>query len=357
VAFDLRGPTIDQAWSSGRNHFNLIRLIAAWMVIYGHAWAITAAPGGDWFTVLTQFKFAGGIAVDMFFVISGFLIAASLQRNDVRGFLASRALRILPALAVCVGLSTFVLGPLLTTSPDYWRLPQTWQYFVYNATLHRAEFFLPGVFETLPRSAINGSLWTLPIEAQLYVALLIAGLLGFVNARRYAVPWLLLLAAVGVAILAGVDIPEARRNELWCLLFFVSGTGMWLYRDRIRLSWVAILALLVCAYFTRGHGNAFGAVYFVLVCYGTLWLAFTPPAVPRLAHHDVSYGLYLYGWPVAQLVQMYSPGSPLHNTLWASVFAFACAALSWFLIERPALRMKRRFGTRTPAASPATAGL
>ena len=90
MAIDWRGRTIAEAWTSGRNHFNLIRLVAAWMVIYGHAWAITRAAGGDAFTVLTQFKFAGGIAVDMFFVISGFLIAASLQRNNVRGFLASR---------------------------------------------------------------------------------------------------------------------------------------------------------------------------------------------------------------------------------------------------------------------------
>ena len=80
-------------------------------MIYGHAWAITGTPGGDLLARATQVKFAGAIAVDMFFVISGFLIAASLQRNTVRGYLASRALRILPALVVCVALTVFVLGP------------------------------------------------------------------------------------------------------------------------------------------------------------------------------------------------------------------------------------------------------
>ena len=62
--------TIAHAWAEGRNHFNLIRLVAAWMVIYGHAWAITGAPGNDLVAQYTQYKFAGGVAVDMFFVIA-----------------------------------------------------------------------------------------------------------------------------------------------------------------------------------------------------------------------------------------------------------------------------------------------
>ena len=354
MAIDWRGRTIAEAWASGRNHFNLIRLVAAWMVIYGHAWAITGTPGGDVFTRLTHIKFGGAIAVDMFFVISGFLIAASLQRNDVRGFLASRALRIFPALIVCVALSTFVLGPLLTTSPDYWRLPMTWEYFFHNASLHRAEFWLPGVFDALPRTAINGSLWTLPIEAQLYVLLLIAGVLGFIDARRYALPWAIVVLVVAGAAIAGEQIPVVSVEERWCVLFFITGTALWLYRDRVRLSWVGVVALLLIAWATRGT-QWFGGAYFVLLAYGTLWLAFLrrgPPAT----HQDLSYGLYLYGWPAAQLVQLYSPGSPWHNTMWASGFAIAFAALSWFLVERPALRMKRVFGTKTPLASPATAG-
>ena len=85
--------TIAHAWAEGRNHFNLIRLVAAWMVIYGHAWAITGAPGGDLVAQYTQYKFAGGVAVDVFFFASGLLITASLQRNRVPAFLAARRRR------------------------------------------------------------------------------------------------------------------------------------------------------------------------------------------------------------------------------------------------------------------------
>ena len=342
--------TLAHAWASGRNHFNLLRLIAAWLVIYGHAWAITGTPGSDLIAHATQLKFAGAVAVDVFFVVSGFLIAASLQRNSVRGYLGSRALRILPALVVCVALCVFVVGPWLTTSSDYWSA-QTWRYFWSNASLWRAEFQLPGVFVTLPQNAVNGSLWTLPIEARLYVLLLVASLLGVLTARRYVLPWLVVIGGIGAFAYLRRPLPEWLANDLWCVAFFVTGTAAWLWRERIRLSWVPVVVLLVLAVIARGT-QWFALPYFALVAYGTLWLAFAPPKA-RIAHHDLSYGLYLYGWPAAQIVQTFSPGSPWHNVVLASALAFACGALSWFCIGRPALRLKKRFGTRTPSESPA----
>lgn len=332
--------TLGDAWATGRNNFNLIRLLAAWLVIHGHAWAITGSAGGDIVARLTGIKFAGALAVDMFFVISGFLIAASLQRNGVRDYLLARALRILPALAVCVGLSVLVLGPLLTTSPDYWRNPVTWDYLWVNASLWSSRYFLPGVFASLPNPAINGSLWTLPIEARLYLALLGASLLGMLTPRHYLPAWLLAMAAACAFALLRQPLPEHLANYTWCTAFFITGTLLWLLRDRVQLSPWPLLGLLAAATATRGS-QAFVPVYFLLVCYGTLWLAMVP-ALPRIRETDLSYGLYLYGWPAAQLVQTLAPGGPWHNTLWTTVLAGSLAAASWFMIERPALRWKRR---------------
>jgi peptidoglycan/LPS O-acetylase OafA/YrhL len=110
-----------------------------------------------------------------------------------------------------------------------------------------------------------------------------------------------------------------------------------------------LLVLLALACAARGT-PWFHLPYFGIVCYGTLWLAFVP-ALPLIRRTDLSYGLYLYGWPMAQLVQTYSPGGPLHNTLWATMLALSCAAASWFLIESPALRWKRRITASAASAA------
>lgn len=337
----MKAPTLAEAWASGRNNFNLIRLIAAWLVIYGHAWAITGSPGQDWVTWLTQFKFAGAVAVDMFFVISGLLIAASLEGKAIRDYLLARVLRIMPALLVCVTTCVLVLGPLQTTATDYWRNPQTWHYLLVNASLWSTAQHLPGVFEHLPYTAVNGSLWTLPGEARLYLALLVASLCGVLTPRRYTPLWALAIAGAYGFALWRHPLPEIWVSYLWCTACFITGTLFWLHRGWLRLSAWPLLGLLLLAVIARGTAW-FHLPYFGIVCYGTLWLGMAP-TLPWIRHTDFSYGLYLYGWPMAQLVQTHAPGGPLHNMLWATLLGLGCASLSWYGVERPALRLKQRW--------------
>ncbi|HWS77440.1 MAG TPA: acyltransferase [Thermomonas sp.] len=350
----MTAPTIAAAWAGQRNNFNLMRLVAAWLVIYGHAHAVTGIAGNDGIAGLTQLRAAGAVAVDMFFAISGFLIAASLERNTVRGYLVSRGLRILPALVVCVALTTFVLGPLLTTAPDYWRQPMTWDYFLVNASLLLSRFQLPGVFEGHPLDVVNGSLWTLPNEARLYLLLMLAWLLGLLAPRRYTPLW-------AIAILAGYalawhywPLPDHIRKYAECTAFFTTGSLLWVNRYRIRLSGWMVLGLLVA--FAALRGTAWSHLpYFGLLTYGTLWLGLRI-RLPMIRHTDLSYGLYLYGWPAQQLAWMLPIGKTIAgNIVVATAIALACAALSWFLVERPALRLKRRFVARGPEASPVAA--
>lgn len=341
--------TIGNAWQSGTNQFHLIRLIAAWLVIYSHAWPITGAPGSDLLGQWTFTRTAGALAVDVFFLISGFLVAASLSRHSVRDFVLARALRILPALFVCVALTVLVMAPLLTTATSYWNEGTTWRYFFSNVTLWRAEFWLPGVFETLPRTAVNGSLWTLPIEGRLYVCLLVAGLLGMLTPRRYVPAWAVAIGGAAAFAWHSAPLPEHLVYLLWVTSFFITGTLLWVVRSRVPLHGAVVVALLAGAIAARGS-TAFVPAYFALVAYGTFWLAFRGRSA-LIRHTDLSYGLYLYGWPAQQLALLAGATGVASNIAVATVLAMACAAASWRWIESPALRLKRR----KPAAETAVA--
>lgn len=344
--------TLAEGHAQPDNNFNLIRLFAAWLVIYGHSYAVAAGGGQDLLLQIVQIKFAGGIAVDMFFVISGFLIAASLERNRLPGYLAARALRIFPALIVCVALTVLVLGPLLTTAADYWSSPQVWNYLRANALLSReTQYFLPGVFETLPSHAINGSLWSLPIEVRLYLWLALIGLLRLLPRNRFNLLCLALLIA-GIVKYGGEALKPDKINWLYCTAYFLTGSLAWVNRERVPLRWWLLALVLALAALLRGSSYYYLG-YFIALSYTTLFLAFVP-RLPQIRRTDLSYGLYLYGWPSQQLVQYFAPGTgPLMNTLWATLIAGTLAALSWFLVERPALRLKSRFGNRTDPHAPA----
>jgi peptidoglycan/LPS O-acetylase OafA/YrhL len=344
---------IGDAWRSGRNNFNLIRLIAAWLVIYSHAWAITGTAGNDHLAQLTFTKSAGAFAVDVFFAISGFLVAASFERNGWRDFLVARALRIYPALIVCIALTVFILGPALTTDAQYWRDATTWRYLWANASLWRAEFWLPGVFDALPRTAVNGSLWTLPIEGRLYLALLLAGAFGMLRPWRYAATWALAIVGACAFALQRGPLPEHLSYLIWVTSFFITGTLVWVLRERIRLWWPILVTLLIVAALTRGT-PAFHAAYFALVAYATFYLGFAP-RLPTIEKNDLSYGVYLYGWPMQQLALLAGASTLALNIAAATAMTLIFAALSWFAVERPALRLKRRWSRSLSAASVAIA--
>jgi len=161
---------------SRNNNFNLIRFIAAVLVLFSHSFALVLGVADTEPLVVLVGMTAGTIAVDVFFIASGFLITSSyVARNNLLTFFWARLLRIYPALIISVLFCVFVLGPLFTKNnlDDYLSDSQTYRYLVKNAILFfGVEYRLPGVFLDLPYAAIvNGSLWTLPYEVRLYVIL------------------------------------------------------------------------------------------------------------------------------------------------------------------------------------------
>jgi len=360
------------SWLAGRdNNFNLLRVIAASLVIYSHSFPFTRgfdARGlgryaGDFLYDFSGIE-SGKFAVQVFFIMSGFLVAQSWQAShDWRRFAAARFLRIFPGLWVCVLLLALVLGPLFTTLPlgDYFTHPQVWKFIGVDATLARIriEYCLPGVFETnLYKCALNVPHWTLPWEVLMYVALGAFGATGLL-ARR----WAMLILTVGVLALFRIAV-DVRHLDDWRLLypisfgsFFFFGTLLWLFRDRVLLTRWTLCASFVALLIVMGtmqHQWLSRALYIPLLAYTVLGLALVPGGFIRRynALGDYSYGIYIYGFAVQQTLLALFPRLGTAQLTVASLAAVLLVAVpSWHLLEKRVLSLKKAFGTREPGVA------
>lgn len=329
----------------GENHFNLLRLLAASSVIISHAWCI--AGGLTAFDPLYGFIGfdLGSSAVIAFFAISGYFILLSFQRRQSNAaFIVARITRIIPGLLVVSLISTFIMGALLTTFPlsSYFHSNSTWLYTLQNISIYRIQAStLPGVFAHNPmRGFINGSLWTLFYEVACYIGLFFAGILGFLRGARFV--WMLLAwAPVYLAARYG---PWTNLNYFAILsLPFLIGMTAYHFRTRGMLRGWAALALLVVAAALGFEHHGVEELWSAAVAYGVLWLGFAE-APALLAYNkvgDFSYGTYIYGFPVGQICAALIPGIgvPLLITLSLPI-SILCGALSWHVVEKPALELR-----------------
>ncbi|PJI53805.1 acyltransferase [Methylobacterium radiotolerans] len=319
-----------------RNSFDALRALAAGGVIVSHAFQITSGTlDTEPLHRISRGQLTlGDLCVAAFMVISGYLVTGSwVRRPDAKRFLTARALRLLPALAVVV-LALIALGGLLTTAAGYWTDPGTWSY-LRNILLHAPQQALPGVFEGNPLPLVNGSLWTLEYEVACYLILLVAGLAGL--ARRWLALPALLALAVGFLF---VDLLP-QRLYVWLPACFLAGATLYLWQDRIRWSgWLALggVALVIL-------GTLFGGMHAAVVLGGAYALVYAGRSTALSAwgkQGDPSYGVYLWGWPVQQILMQAGVTSPALNAALALAVAFALGFISWHLIEKPALALIRR---------------
>ena len=341
--------------TTGRdNNFNLIRMLAAVAVLVSHAWPVTKGAAAAEPLVGVMGASLGTLAVYVFFATSGFLITASLSRAaSAPDFIAARALRLLPSLAVSVLLVALVIGPLVTTLPTdvYLLAPETWAFVLRNITVAKCQYTLPGVFDSNPLPVIEGSIWTLVHEVACYAFVLAAGVAGLFAHRRALVAALCAYGALWMLAALAPSLPH-RLNDLRTLsLPFVMGMAAWVWRDRLPLNAALLGALIAVAALMRHTPAAFPALA-VAITYATLWCAHIPGGRIRDYNKlgDYSYGLYLYALPLQGLaVWLAGPMSPTENIAMALPVALSCAVLSWHLIEKPALTL-RHSGARSRAA-------
>jgi len=295
--------------------------------------------------------YTGSLAVDVFFVISGFLVTSSyLHRDDLGLFLKSRALRVLPAYAACLVLIAFGLGAIYTELPmwDYLTAPETRDYVITNMQLGDLRWTLPGVFTHNPHpNAVNGCLWTLPAELRMYAWVAILGSLGLLRRRWIA------NVTLGALCIIGIYNPGIMPQAAFLHLagFFLFGAFCYVNRRWVPISDWLLLALVALTAISL-HGPMGLWALSGTLAYGSLWFAYRPNFHFFNRFGNYSYGLYLWGFPIEQAVAHWFgvPTEPMLIFALSLPLALLCAILSWHLVEKPALNLKRSMLARAEPA-------
>ncbi|WP_342666089.1 acyltransferase [Simplicispira psychrophila] len=361
--FSLRASISIRISSNMGNSFDLLRLAAALAVFFAH---------GDFlYRLHLPVPFPGhslgSLAVSVFFFISGYLVCQSWIRKPTwRVFWVKRLTRVFPGLVVAVAFSVFVLGWAVTTLPSaaYWQASSTWLNFVNNAVGLATVQTLPGVFESNPFArAVNGSLWTIRYELAMYGVL--SALSWGMRGRRWVYPatalvlaclWQLARMGAWDAALEATGGPMAElfRWSDFCGFGvpFFAGSTFAVYAVRPR-QWMAVVALLavVGGLYAESALLRQMAVWVLMVC-GTFYLAhvrYSSVASAASAGHgrvDLSYGVYIYAFPVQQAVTALclARGWSFAVCLLVSLVPIVLLAwLSWFGVEQPCMRAAQRW--------------
>jgi len=329
------------------NNFNLVRFIAASLVIFSHSYPLTLGRGTP--EPLSSFlgMSAGHLAVNIFFVVSGFLISKSFcDRNHLLTFLYARCLRIFPALIVIVLFCVLIIGVLFTQLPlsDYFLSDKTYKYIIKNVTLvfFSLQYALPGVFsDTVYPLVVNGSLWTLPIEVRMYLLVALTGFIGVLH-KKYLFNILVLLSAL-FYIYTFFSL-EISTEALRLSGFFLVGTFCYINRKEIPLNGYILLGIITLAIIFRFWQTSFFGLFFcLLIVHATFWFSLVPAGFIRRFNEigDFSYGLYIYAFPIQQVIAtLYTDIQPLEMLTVSFFVTLLCAYLSWHWIEKPVLTFK-----------------
>jgi peptidoglycan/LPS O-acetylase OafA/YrhL len=334
------------------NNFDLLRILFAWFVIVSHSYVLNGSGASDPLGQLTDnYLILSFIGVKGFFVISGYLILQSLTRSkSILDYLAKRILRIFPGLIVVLIVTIGVLYFIYpTTNVPYLLNPVIYNYFWSNLKLFDPTFYIPGVFDQLPSRAINGSLWTIEFEFLFYIFLL---LLFPIQKNIKALKWILLgmmvVLTVGniyfPATLLSIKKPIPLEIVFDLGIYFITGSFLacinWNNWAPSRyLFWGSILLLLLMIVFKIDRAWLFTCLPFIILYIGQKQSKAASWIHQKLG--DPSYGIYLYAFPLQQLIVYYCKPSSFELFLYASIGAFALGILSWKFVEKKALMLKK----------------
>lgn len=348
------------------NSFGFLRLSFALLVIVSHAFALGGFnhfedPFGTWTKGQTDL---GSISVFGFFVISGYLVTRSYAESGTAvRYLWKRILRIFPGFLVCLAVTAFIFGPLAFRAQyghfaGYFsiQIDTPFGYIYHNARLTMHQWNIGNLLASTPyqndpnshAQAFDGSLWTLIYEFKCYLGVAVLGCVGILWRSRPAV--LAICTALWIMQIKILHSPDAfshvpffsDSNLLKLAFVFSLGTVLYLYREDIPISntLAAVSFVAIIVSLREGFFFQFGILAFAYSC---LWCAARLPIrnIERLG--DYSYGIYIYGFIVEQMLSVYGAQrwGFFPYVLLAIILSFICAAASWFLVEKQFIGFKR----------------
>jgi peptidoglycan/LPS O-acetylase OafA/YrhL len=329
------------------NNFDFLRVVFAFTVAFAHLIELSDLE------ILKPFKvfFNTRLAIDGFFIVSGFLIAKSYENSTtIKDYIIRRAKRIIPAYAVVILVSAFFLSAISTYSlSEYFSNIQFWKYLTANLSFQNyLEPCLPGVFETNKFCAVNGALWTIKLEEAFY--LLVPVFYWLVRVKKFNFYVLIiivyLLSVTYYMYFLSIDNYRIAKQLPGALAFF--GTGIVFYKNFSLLQkWKDYIIIPCLIIFFLEHyilktqllkPVAFGFMVF--------YVAYSFRFLNNFGKYgDFTYGIYIYHFPLIQLfvyLGLFNKYPPVLICVFVLMLTLLLAILSWYLIEIPYLSKNRR---------------
>lgn len=348
--------SLGSAIDSHENGFNLVRLACALLVVVYHAYLLNTLRSATdpASALLAPHTHLGGIAVGVFFLVSGMFITHSWMRDPHPGrFALRRVARIVPGLFACL-LATTAVACVFFSEPGWRALlgPAPWQFIFGNSVLHGLRYIIPPAELRIPGvlggQDLNGPLWTLYWEGRMYVMVALVGLAAVLPLRTWmrGAALLLLLAANVFPEVVGGYVWEVR---MWSL--FLTGMLLQTLAPELRIGPLQVACALALAALNWTRSAALtpsGLTWFgiaLVAASAALWIGSSRPrGCGHVQRHDYSFGIYIYHWPVLLMLRAALPPlGALQLLALGLLVTVPVAMLNWHLVEAPALRAARRW--------------
>jgi peptidoglycan/LPS O-acetylase OafA/YrhL len=348
---------------SRENNFDFIRFVSACLVIVSHAYPISGRGTNDFIQEFSWGLFpTAHVGVCVFFTISGYLITQSAEHSSSwYVFLWKRLLRLYPALLALIVFTIFMVGAIYTTEPiaNYFTNNQTWHYWLVIKLFPPYPNQLPNVFQHLPLPYINHSLWTLAYEFSMYIGVLLLHQMGILKHKKvlfacFLFTWLLAYWLIPYIDHSGAIFPILHLNYAHFAdlgIYFFAGIIIYLFREiPVFNKWGMALSLmawfgLYLIPFTQVLVSPHIMVWFryLALPYVVFYLAFHNIRLNNFGKHgDFSYGIYIYGFPVQQMIaSSLGISTPITiQILLSFAILLPLSYVSWHFIEKKALKFK-----------------